>query len=678
MTCTDHDKGVTIRSHTARRAGRRGAVAILLLAVLAGCSNNPYPSGESAGPVVYRALADDPKTLDPSVSYNVDEAAIIDLIYPSYFRYHYLKRNPFVLELSLGAVEPVREAFPYTVAEKGRVVRKPGERWTFRIKRGLRFQDDLAFPSGKGREIVAADFLTSFRRMADPSVSCPVLSFFEDKIVGLHEYVEHNRQRAGEGKKADYQAPIAGLQLDPKDPCTFRILLNQPYPQLRYLMTMHFTTPLAHEAVGKYGTGLSRHPVGSGAYLLSEFRPKQRIVLKANPNRFAEYYPSEGAPGDREAGLLRDAGKRLPLADTIVYSIIREGVTGWNLFLQGYEDSWGVSQTNYQQVMSRQGQLSPEMERRGVRLLRDVTPNLWYFAFNMEDPVFGGYTPERRKLRQAVSLSIDAQAFIDLFSQGHGVPAQWVVPPGIYGYDPEYRNPYRRPDVDRAKKLLSDAGYPKGIDPQTGQRLALYFDTTAQTAAGRQYATLLVRQIKAIGIDVEMRSWRSNVWQDRVDKGEFQFIQYGWFADYPDPENFAFLLYGPNRRPGPNSAAYNNPGFNRLFEQMRSMDDGPDRLAIINRMRDVVQEDCPWVFQEHSEDLSIHYDWLMNVKPHPVANDTAKYRRVDSEKRARLQEEWNQPVYWPAAVLLLLFVVSAMPAAAVVRNRRRRRVRRET
>ncbi|MBI3921420.1 MAG: hypothetical protein HY318_08400, partial [Armatimonadetes bacterium] len=297
--------------------------ATMIVWLLAGCGNNPYPPGQTARPVLYSSLGDNPKTLDPSVSYTVGESAIIDLIYPSYYQYHHLKRNPYVLQLCLGAKPPERESYPCLVTEKGGRIRKLGERWTFRLKHGLRFQDDPCFPRAKGREITAADFLYSFRRMADPSVACPVMSFFEDKILGFSDYVAHNRQRQKAGKKADYTAPVEGLQLDPRDPYTFRIALNQPYPQLRYLMAMHFTTPLAHEAVERYGKELARHPVGCGPYLMAEYIPKQRIVLKVNPHRMVEYYPSEGMPGDREEGLLRDAGKRLPLADTIVFSFVR-------------------------------------------------------------------------------------------------------------------------------------------------------------------------------------------------------------------------------------------------------------------------------------------------------------------------------------------------------------------
>lgn len=671
-----------------RRALQRGlalgAVALATLAA-AGCSNNPYPPGQSAGSVIYRALETDLRTLDPSIAYTVRESAIVDLIYPSYFRYHYLKQAPYVLELNLGAEEPRREPYVYTDPDTGKRVQ--GESWTFRVKPGLRFQDDPCFPGGKGREIVGADFLYSFRRMADPTLDppCPVVSFVDDKIIGFREYVQRNRKRHEAKQPPDYSSPVAGLQLDPNDPYRFRILLNQPYPQLRYLMAMHFTTPLAHEAVttysggrnGKEGVRLSDHPVGCGPYLLESYIKKRHLTLRANPNRPPEYYPSDAGPGvDPE--LLRHAGRQLPLAERIHFTFQRESVTIWNLFLQGYLDRWGVTQENMQQAMSRQGDLSPAMKARGIELTRTSQPNLYYFMFNMEDPVVGGYTEKKRKLRQAISLAVDSQAFIDLFFQGVGSQAQSPLPPGIAGYDPTYKNPYRQydPSLTRAKKLLAEAGYPGGIDPQTGERLTIYYDNTGTTAAGRQQVGLIQKQLEALGIRLESRVSRDVVWQDRVDKGEFQFIRYGWFADYPDAENFLFLLYGPNKRPGPNHASYNNPEYNRLFEQMRAMDDGPERLAIIKRMRDLAVEDAPWIPVNHDEDLLLTYNWVSGVSSHGVAYDTLKYWAVDGPRRARLQAQWNQPNFLPAVGVLVFLVVGSIPAAGVIRRHRNRRLRR--
>ncbi len=441
-------------------------------------------------------------------------------------------------------------------------------------------------------------------------------------------------------------------------------------------MAMHFTTPIPREGVEKYGKEFARRPIGCGPYVLAEYVRRQRIVLKANPNRPELTYPVDGDPGDRELGLLEDAGKPIPLSDEIHFVTVREAPPAWNLFTQGYQDVYTLQQENFAKAISRAGGLSPEMEAKGMKLFTATGVDFYYYGFNMRDPVVGGYSPEKRKLRQAISLAVDSQQFIDLFSQGHGKQAQFVIPPGIVGYDPEYKNPYRTGDLALAKKLLAEAGYPNGIDPKTGDRLNVNYENPATSAAERQMIQLIIKQVARIGVNIVSRSFRDVVWQDKLDKGEYQFTAYGWVADYPDPENFLFLLYGPNRRPGPNATAYDNPEYNRLFEQMRAMDDGPERLALIKRMRDLAVEDCPLIFREHSEDLFLTQPWIRNVKPHGMANDSMKYRGVDGPMRARLQKEWNQPILWPAILLIAVVIAGSIPAAAVVNRRRNRRLRR--
>jgi ABC-type oligopeptide transport system, periplasmic component len=652
------------------------SVAVVLAAIAgAGCSNSPYTPQEMQGKVQFRTIGADPKSLDPSFSYTVDEALIVDLIYPTFYKYHYLKRDPFVLELNLGAKEPVKTAWPVTIKEKdGKTRTVQGERYSFTLKNDLRFQDDPCFPDGKGRHITAKDVVYSFKRMADPSVQCPVAPYFADKIVGWPEYSEAFEK----AKEKNYDKEMEGVQLDPKDPYTFHVILNQPYPQLRYLMAMHFTAPQAREAVEYYKDEYPRHPVGCGPYYLSDYQPKQRLVLTVNPNRHKDVYPSIGMPGDAEAGLLADAGKQLPLTEKIVFNIIRESTSSWNLFTQGYLDAAGVNNNNFQQVFTASNALSPELEKKGVSLRKETEMCVYYFAFNMNDPVYGGLSEKNKKLRQAISLSINADEYIQLLKQGNASPAEWVLPPGVFGYDPSFQNPYRRfdPQLTRAKKLLAEAGYPDGVDPKTGEKLTLYYDNTATNAAGRQSVGIVSRMIERLGIKVVSRPSLPDQFQAKLLKGQHQFIFYGWYADYPDPENFVFLLYGPNKRPGPNSANYANPEYDRLFEQMRAMDDGPAREEVIRKMRAVSVEDCAWIPVIHNVAVSLTYDWVKNVKAHPLASDAAQYRNIDVDLRQSRQRAWNKPNFVPLVVLAAIIVVGSLPAVAVVRQRVNRRVRR--
>lgn len=440
-------------------------------------------------------------------------------------------------------------------------------------------------------------------------------------------------------------------------------------------MTMHFTTPIPREAVEHYGPDFARHPVGCGTFMMEEYRPKQRIVLAKNPNRMYETYPASGDPGDDEAGFLADAGKPLPLLDKIVFVWCKEGVTSWNLFQQGYIDSVGVTKDNFNQVLQGPGRLSSEMTRRGIAMQKSSDPATSYFAFNMKDPTWGGYTDRGRKLRQAISLCIDRDQYISVLFQGLGQPAESILSPGLFGYDANYRNPYSHTDLARARALLAEAGYPGGIDPRTHKRLSLTYDVSENGSTGIQASRMVKQWIETAGVTVNVQPWQSVQWEERVLGGKSQFFSYGWIADYPDPENFLQLLYGPNA--GINYAQYNNPEYNKLYERMRAMDDGPARRAIIRRMRALLQEDAPWIFFYHSQGIAISYPWLRNNKPHGIAGDAVRYAAINGSERAAFQQSQNRPVYLPVIVVLALLGLALAPAARIVSDRRNRSARRK-
>jgi ABC-type transport system substrate-binding protein len=321
--------------------------------------------------------------------------------------------------------------------------------------------------------------------------------------------------------------------------------------------------------------------------------------------------------------------------------------------------------------MARPGELSPEMKARGIRLYRADIPNVIGFLFNMDDPTFGGYAPKKRKLRQAISLAMNRQEIIDLFMQGNALPAEFLVPPNITGYDPKYRNPYGGENLEKAKRLLAEAGYPNGIDPKTGERLTFNFDNAAQETLARQFVGLVRRQISRLGINVVSRSWRPVVMADRQEKGQWQFVEFDWFADYPDPEMFLLMLYSPNQRPGMNRTNYRNPEVDRLFERIRIMNDSPERERLVHRLRDLAVEDCPWVYIRHNQALVIGQSWMKNRKMPQVDLDAAKYWTVDVAERERKVREWNRPVLAPLFWGIGLLAVGSIPAFAGLRRRSR-------
>jgi oligopeptide transport system substrate-binding protein len=649
------------------------ALILLLSLSLSGCGNNPYPPGQTSSSVIFATIPVEPKDLDPTKSNFVVDAELIYNIYGTYYKYDYLKHDPYVLDLALGASPAVRTPGLVTDTVNGKPVVKKGEIWTFRIRPGLHFQDDPCFPGGKGREILASDFIYSFRRMADPALASPGLGFIQDKIAGYNDYANYCNDRGTKKLPMDYTYPVPGLQLDAKDPYTFHILTNQPFPQLRYLMAMVFTSPLPHEAIEKYGD-LETHPVGCGQYIFKEIKPRERWIFAVNPNRPAEYYPTSGMPGDDQAGLLRDAGKRLPLNSGIRFDLIPETVTSWNLFQQGYTDLNAVTPINFNQVVTPHGSITPEMARRHITLFTSPEPTTWYLVFNMKDPVVGGYTPAKRALRQAISCAIDSQNFIDLFNNGNGIVSDFTIPPGLFGYDPNYVNPYDY-NLDKARQLLAKAGYPGGVDPRTGERLTLYYESIAGDSLARQQDEWTQKQFATIGINLVVHSVRDVEMMMDQQSGRFQIYTGGWSADYPDPEDFVMLLYSKNPW-SVNGSGYANSAYDRLYEQMRGMDDSPERLAIIKQMRAIAVEDCPEVYMWNEVDLSTVQGWLHNVHSNPMSYDGLEYQWADGRMRAQQQEAWNRPVYWPLAAFALFLVLVTLPAINLANNRRTRHVRR--
>ncbi len=617
-----------------------------------GCSNNPNPTEWTDEDTYFFAKTVDPISFDPSISYDTSDAPIIDPIYPSYFRFGYLHQNPWTLELNIGMNEPIRTPTTGTIHSDKGDVSYHGERWDFELRHDIRFQDDPCFPGGAGllQLVTAKDVEYEFKRLDDPAIAFPLESNLADKLIGWEEY----RKGFEKHGHANYDRPLEGFVVNPLNPYKFSVSFNQPYPQFRFIMAMHFTTPVPREAVEKYPDTFSmQHPVGCGPFRLSEYSAHKRFVTVRNPNNTFWRYPSSAAPGT-PAALMTDAGEVMPFVKRMVFTEVLEQVTGDNVFEPGSLDSWAVEQGNAQFMLSaiRPG---ATMTQRGVKMETGAYPSIFYCGFNMNDPTYGGYTPAKRKLRQAVSLSIDSEEYISLMYQGLAKKSEFMLPQGLTGYDPTFVNPYRvyDPRLVKAKQLLADAGYPNAIDPKTHSEktTALTLSNSTQSPVDRQRAEFLAKQIGALGIRVTINAESAPTFSDDVIHGKTQFFQYGWIADYPDPENFLMLLNGANS-PDPNYTHYDNKEFNQLFDQMRNLDDGPARVSLINRMRALAVEDCPWIFLCEQVAPTAFQPWSLHKQSNPILNDLPNYVKLDVPQRKKDQAEWNSPVLGPAVLLL--------------------------
>jgi len=679
----------------------------LLLAACGGQWNNPYPASDAGQAIFYTAFTERPKHLDPAQAYSENEYELLANIYAPPLQYHYLKRPYQLVPLAAREMPEVRyydaqhrllpaDASPQQIAFSAYEIHiKPGMQYQphpafvpenlHLAEADLRHIQTLAdFPRTATRAVTAADYAYQIKRLVHPQLHTPIAGVMSEYIVGLKAYAAELQQvaKAHPASFLDLNAyPLSGVEV--VDDTTYRITIHGKYPQFAYWLAMPFFAPMPQEAERFYAQpgmqernlSLDWWPVGSGPYYLSENDPNRRMVLRKNPHYQSETYPAEGEPGDAAAGLLADAGKPLPLIEQVVFSLEKETIPYWNKFLQGYYDASGISSDSFDQAVqvgvSGEANVTDAMRAQGITLSTAVATSTMYTGFNWLDATVGGNSERATKLRRAIAIAVDFEEFVSIFANGRGISAQSPIPPGIFGYRDgcEGRNPYvydcvngeiRRKPVAEAQRLLAEAGYPGGVDAKTGQPLVIHLDTTANGVGNKSRLDWMRKQFDKLGVQLDVRSTDYNRFQDKIRRGDMQLFYFGWNADYPDPENFLFLLHGPQGKVklgGENASNYNNPEFDRLFMQMKNMDNGPARQAIIDQMLEILRRDSPWLWGFHPKNYVLQHAWLHNVKPNIMANNKLKYWRVDAQQREAMRRDWNRPVRWPlllgAAVLLL-------------------------
>jgi ABC-type transport system substrate-binding protein len=697
--------------------------------------NNPHAAEAPGQKVLYSVFSSPPKHLDPVNTYNLDDSVFIDQIYEPPLEYHYLKR-PFQLQpltlVKMPGLQFLDASGQVTSTADSHTVYS---RYVFDIKPGIRYQPHPAFAkNAKGesyyqfhsvveskgfrkladftqtgtRELTANDYVYEIKRMADPTLQMPIWDLLSHYIVGLAELREdiqlRQKQYPGQWINLD-DCPISGVKEEGK--YRFSITLHGVYPQFKYWLAFHFFAPVPMEVdrfyhlpgLAEKNITLDFYPVGTGPYRMTKQDVNEEIVLERNPNYHDDFYPAEGEAADEKNGLLGDAGKKLPFIDKVSFRMETEAIPVWTKFLQGYYDRSGISSDSFDQAVNVTVggiALSDDMQKKGIQLSSSVEPATYYLGFNMLDATVGGLDERHRKLRQAIAIAFDEQEQISIFRNGRGEVAMSPLPPGVWGYqsgqeginpdvfnwNPQAANgagQAERKSIAEAKQLLAEAGYPDGRDATTGAPLVLNLDTTTGGTTDNSRNTWLAKQFQKINIQLNIRATDYNRFQEKMEKGNDQIYFWGWFADYPDPENFLFLLYGPNGRVGSggagvNSSNYNNPAYNALFDQMKNMEDTPERLAIIRQMIAIFQHDLPWASAFHPQTFVLDQAWLHNYKPHGISKSTLKYQNLDASLREDKRHEWNQPVLWPLALLVLLLLVIVVPGFRAYRHRMQRRI----
>ena len=556
-------------------------------------------------------------SFDPAFASDAASDGILANIMEAMLDYDYLARPVKLVPRTL-------EAMP--------LVEENGQTYTMKVRKGILFTPDPAF-KGKLRELTAADHAYGLKRILDPAVKSPWLWMLEGKILGGDEA----REKAGKTGKFDYDAPIAGLEV--VDRYTLKIHLKSPDLRFLYVLAVPNTAAMAREIAEAYGNDIGAHPVGTGPYVLGQYKRSSRIELVANPHyRQVTYTPSGPIPAASQPVAAGLKGKRLPLVPRIDISIIEEAQGEWLAFLNGEIDFLFLLPPEFTDQALVNGKLRPDLAAKGILHQVLVRPNVAFTYFNMEDPVVGGYTPEKIALRRAISMAYNIDEAIRVLAHGRALRANGPIPPDIAGYDPNLKTNAQVYDPAAARALLDRFGY-KDRDGDgyretpDGKPLVLERWSSPSSAA-REGDELWKKNMDAIGLKIAFKKDKLPELRKMARMGKIPMRGDGWNADYPDAENFMQLLYGPNAGQE-NQARFNLPEFNQLFEAARRLPDSPERTKLFDRMTEIVIAYAPWRVTINDIEDTFAHPWVRYYVPHPIRSQGWAYMDIDEVARVK-------------------------------------------
>ena len=567
--------------------------ALALAAALPAAAADPSKVYRIAFPVAETSF--DPARVSDLYSNTVNEA-----IFERLLTYDYLARPSKLVPM-------VAEAMP-TVTDGGRT-------YTFKLRKGIYYAPDPAFKGAK-RELVAGDFAYVIKRHADPKNRSPWAFMVEGHVAGLDALTDQAKKTG----KFDYDAKIPGLETP--DPYTLVIRLVAPDYLFNYTVAHVPFGAMAREVVDFYGAEeVGAHPVGTGPYVLKEWKRASRIVLEANPGYRGFTWDFAPSSDEWDQQLVRDMrGKAMPQIGRVEISIIEEDQSRWLAFGGKELDVLALPGTFRPQAIGADGDLLPRWSGEGVKLYKAIDPDITYTIFNFRDPVVGGFEPAKLALRRAIIMAYNVREEIEVVRKGQAVHAQMPIPFGVVGHDPSYRtvNQY---DPDLANKLLDRFGYKKGPDGwrrlPDGKPLVIR-QATQTSQIDRTYNELWKKAADSIHVRMEFDAGK---FADNLKQAKAcRLMMWGaaWTADYPDGENFMQLLYGPNTGQS-NNGCYESKSFDALYEKMRAMPiDAPGRNRLFLEMTRQMDVDGAWAMHVSRERNQMIRPWVLGYKKHPI------------------------------------------------------------
>lgn len=558
---------------------------------------------------------------DPAQTTDLYSATLIGTIFEAPLEYAFLSEPTYVRPMTAAALPEVSADF---------------RTFTVRIKPGIYFADDPAFKGAK-RELTAQDYVYSIKRHYDPRWKSGRLYLLENvKIVGLSEL---RRELVAAKKPFDYDREVEGLKA--LDRYTLQIKLAEPQPRFTQLLTYSAVIgAVAREVVEFYGDKIGEHPVGTGAFRLAQWKRSSRIVLEKSPS-YREVLYDEKPSGNNprlEAIAKQMKGKRLPMIDRVVVSVIEETQPRWLSFLNEEQDVIENVPPEFSNVAFPNNELAPNLKKRDITMQRYARADLAMSYFAMENPLVGGYEPNKIALRRAISLAVDLDREIRLVRRGQAIPGQGLIGPRTFGYDAQFKSEMSEFNLARAKALLDLHGYVDKDgdgwrDQPDGKPLLLEYSTQPDQQS-RQLVEQWQRNMDALKLRIEFKvaKWPENLKASRA--GKLMMWGVGWSAGDPDGDTFLSLGYGPNKGQA-NHSRFDLPAYNKLYDEQKSLPDGPERLAVMRKAQKLAVAYMPMKVHAHRVWTDLAHPWVKGYHRNVFVNGFYRYVDIDTAELQR-------------------------------------------
>jgi len=600
-----------------KRRGLTGALMLMLALAVQPLQAQPSPANGAPAKVLRYAFRVAETGFDPAQISDLYSRTITANIFDAPLQYEFLARPYRYRANTLVALPEVSPDF---------------KTFTFRVKPGIYFADDPAF-KGQKRELVAQDYVYSWKRHYDPRWKSPNLYLLENaKILGLSEL---RKELMAAKKPFDYEREVEGLRA--LDRYTFQVKTAEPNPRL----LLEFTDgsvwgAVAREVIEHYGDTIMEHPVGTGPFRLAQWRRASRMVLERNAN-FREQLYDEEAPADdplAQAAVARNKGKRLPIVDRVEIDVIEEDQPRWLAFLNGEHDLMWELPAEFAAMAIPNNKLAPHLKKRGIAMVRYPRADVSVTYFNMEDPVIGGYTPDKVALRRAISLAVDLDKELLILRKHQAVKSQGPISPSTWGYDPAFKSEMSDFDLPRAKALLDMYGYVDRDgdgwrDLPDGRPLVLE-KATQPDQLSRKGEELWKQNLDAINIRVVFKTakWPENLKQSTA--GKLMMWGVGWSAGAPDGQTFLSLGYGGNKGQA-NKSRFDLRAFNEAYDRQKHLPNGPERQAAMDAAQRLMVAYMPYKLHAHRIFTDLAHPWVIGYHRNNFVRESMKWIDVDVE-----------------------------------------------